>query len=180
MRSVGSHPEAYLSSFPAAAPIDNALSRSGHRPRRDADLADEEARSLLLRRRKTAGTNVSALTTGEGIMAGLVAGTLVLPCGLIRRWEHRQVETPMLIPPRLNNHPAHQPHLDCPDCPIDQGSRRCFHRFLGRDRPENQVIGCTGRKGDTQAGRIQGVLEGDRTGTHPRHQPCDTGMSLAS
>jgi len=36
----------------------------------------EEARAVLLRRRKTAGTALSALSTGEGIVAGLLAGSI--------------------------------------------------------------------------------------------------------
>lgn len=39
-------------------------------------MTDEEMRALLLRRRGTAGSVSPALTTGEGIVAGLVAGSI--------------------------------------------------------------------------------------------------------
>jgi hypothetical protein len=39
-------------------------------------MVDEEMRALLLRRRAGSATSAAALTTGEGIIAGLVAGEL--------------------------------------------------------------------------------------------------------
>jgi hypothetical protein len=42
-------------------------------------ISDEEMRALLLRRRAGSATSAAALTTSEGIIAGLVAGKPTFP-----------------------------------------------------------------------------------------------------
>jgi hypothetical protein len=99
------------------------LSVSSCTPGNEPSLSvDEEMRALLLRRRAGSATSAAALTTGEGIIAGLVAGKL---------------DPPRRANDRIHYYPNNQPNLDCSDCPIY--SSRHIRYILRRQGQKDQA-----------------------------------------
>lgn len=126
----------------------------------------EEIRAGLLRRRggkASAQASLHALTTVEGIMAGLIAGQSAVPVLWARRAE----------PLRLGHDAHDEPNMDDPDRPVD--AIRHFHPGphvnFGYEEQTSRSVDTRCCPGHIREGWPSRLLARDWASADPGHQP---------